>query len=222
MKKKTLLIAGASMVAAAGAVVVALKIKKKREEDNVKHLITLNDELDQPLEDMEQLVDEEPIYYHPVVDPLTRNEQIVREVKRMEAMDDDSPLKSDDELEGNDQEENCEDTNLKVVDDLLNVYTHLNATFIVKCIDECEKIAFDLSSKDMVSVNYSIEFESAESCTSFVNAMQEFGYACKVDGLMVNVKSVITLNYVKLLSDVLTISNQVFAFGGIWHGYEVR
>lgn len=222
MKKKTLLIAGASMVAAAGAVVVALKIKKKREADNERHLITLNDELDQPLEELEQLVDEEPIYYHPVVDPLTRNEQIVREVKRMEAMDDDSPLKSDDELNDDIHEETNDDTDLKVVKDLLSVYTHLNADFIVKCIGECEKIAFDLSSKDMVSVNYSIEFDSTESCTSFVNAMQEFGYACKVNGLSVNVKSVITLNYVKLLSDVLTISNQVFAFDGIWHGYEVR
>lgn len=246
MKKKNWIIAGLTAVGVgATAVALAVKVKNQRDEKNAKHLVVLSDEADQPLQALEDMIaseanevnepelnetlvsgEEEPIIYHSVVDPLTRNEEIVREVARMEQEDDDQPLKSDDELMQETAKEglrsDSKSTDVKVVSDLLSVYMYLDSAFVLKAIEMVESYAND-HDQQLANVTISIHCTDEEMATRFINIMAEFGYEASVVDTdnTVEVKTAVMISYVKLLQDLLTIANQAYYVGAKVSSYEV-
>ena len=246
MEKKNWIIAGLTAVGVgATAVALAVKVKNQRDEKNAKHLVVLSDEADQPLKALEDMIvseanevnepelnetlvrgEEEPIIYHSVVDPLTRNEEIVREVARMEQEDDDQPLKSDDELMQETAKEglrsDSKSTDVKVVSDLLSVYTYLDSAFVLKAIDMVEKYAHE-HDQQLANVTISIQCNSVDMASRLTNIMAEFGYDASIVDTenTVEVKTSVMITYVKLLQDLLTIANQAYYVGAKVSGYEV-
>lgn len=246
MKKKNWIIAGLTAVGVgATAVALAVKVKNQRDEKNAKHLVVLSDEADQPLQALEDMIaskanevnepelnetlvsgEEEPIIYHSVVDPLTRNEEIVREVARMEQEDDDQPLKSDDELMQETAKEglrsDSKSTDVKVVSDLLSVYTYLDSAFVLKAIDMVENYAQE-HDQQSANVTISIQCTSVDMASRFTIIMAEFGYDASIVDTdnTVEVKTCVMITYVKLLQDLLTIANQAYYVGAKVSGYEV-
>ena len=225
MKKTGWIITGiASATAAAATVYVLNKVKKHRLSEQQQHLIHLNDELDAPLTAMESMEDTDDKTIHTIVqdddqtidisssDPIERNAQIMREVKRM-SIDQDS----EDGL-------TMEGEDARIVDELQSVYAHLSRGFIVESISKCERFAKDFSDRAVVTIKYHISFDSTNDQLAFDQTIKSLGYTSE-QGLLedqMTVKSVITLKYVKLLSDVLTVANQVNACNGHLLGYEVE
>ncbi len=224
MKKTGWIITGIASVSAAAATVYVLnKVKKHRQSEQEQHLIHLNEQLDAPLSAMETM-DEEDKTIHTIVqdddqtidisssDPIERNAQIMREVKRM-SIDQDS----EDGL-------TMEGEDARIVDELQSVYAHLSRGFIVESISKCERFAKDFSDRAVVTIKYHISFDSTNDQLAFDQTIKSLGYTSE-QGLLedqMTVKSVITLKYVKLLSDVLTVANQVNACNGHLLGYEVE
>lgn len=225
MKKTGWIITGiASATAAAATVYVLNKVKKHRLSEQQQHLIHLNDELDAPLTAMESMEDTDDKTIHTIVqdeddqtidmpelDPIERNAQIMREVKRMSIDEDqqDSTMDQDDQ---------------RIVDELQSVYSHLSRGFIVESIGKCERFAKDFADRAVVTIKYHIAFDTTNDQLAFDQTIKSLGYTSE-QGLLedqMSVKSVITLKYVKLLSDVLTVANQVNACNGHLLGYEVE
>ena len=225
MKKTGWIITGiASATAAAATVYVLNKVKKHRLSEQQQHLIHLNDELDAPLTAMESMEDTDDKTIHTIVqdeddqtidmpelDPIERNAQIMREVKRMSIDEDqqDSTMDQDDQ---------------RIVDELQSVYSHLSRGFIVESISKCERFAKDFADRAVVTIKYHIAFDTTNDQLAFDQTIKSLGYTSE-QGLLedqMSVKSVITLKYVKLLSDVLTVANQVSACHGHLLGYEVE
>lgn len=225
MKKTGWIITGiASATAAAATVYVLNKVKKHRLSEQQQHLIHLNDELDAPLTAMESMEDTDDKTIHTIVqdeddqtidmpelDPIERNAQIMREVKRMSIDEDqqDSTMDQDDQ---------------RIVDELQSVYSHLSRGFIVESISKCERFAKDFADRAVVTIKYHIAFDTTNDQLAFDQTIKSLGYTSE-QGLLedqMSVKSVITLKYVKLLSDVLTVANQVSACNGHLLGYEVE
>ena len=225
MKKTGWIITGiASATAAAATVYVLNKVKKHRLSEQQQHLIHLNDELDAPLTAMESMEDTDDKTIHTIVqdeddqtidmpelDPIERNAQIMREVKRMSIDEDqqDSTMDQDDQ---------------RIVDELQSVYSHLSRGFIVESIGKCERFAKDFADRAVVTIKYHIAFDTTNDQLAFDQTIKSLGYTSE-QGLLedqMSVKSVITLKYVKLLSDVLTVANQVSACNGHLLGYEVE
>ena len=225
MKKTGWIITGiASATAAAATVYVLNKVKKHRLSEQQQHLIHLNDELDAPLTAMESMEDTDDKTIHTIVqdeddqtidmpelDPIERNAQIMREVKRMSIDEDqqDSTMDQDDQ---------------RIVDELQSVYSHLSRGFIVESIGKCERFAKDFADRAVVTIKYHIAFDTTNDQLAFDQTIKSLGYTSE-QGLLedqMSVKSVITLKYVKLLSDVLTVANQVSACHGHLLGYEVE
>ena len=225
MKKTGWIITGiASATAAAATVYVLNKVKKHRLSEQQQHLIHLNDELDAPLTAMESMEDTDDKTIHTIVqdeddqtidmpelDPIERNAQIMREVKRM-SIDEDQ---QDPTMDQDDQ---------RIVDELQSVYSHLSRGFIVESIGKCERFAKDFADRAVVTIKYHIAFDTTNDQLAFDQTIKSLGYTSE-QGLLedqMSVKSVITLKYVKLLSDVLTVANQVSACHGHLLGYEVE
>ena len=228
MKKTGWIITGiASATAAAATVYVLNKVKKHRLSEQQQHLIHLNDELDAPLTAMESMEDTDDKTIHTIVqdeddqtidmpelDPMERNAQIMREVKRM-SIDEDQRDQQDPTMDQDDQ---------RIVDELQSVYSHLSRGFIVESIGKCERFAKDFADRAVVTIKYHIAFDTTNDQLAFDQTIKSLGYTSE-QGLLedqMSVKSVITLKYVKLLSDVLTVANQVSACNGHLLGYEVE
>lgn len=221
MKKSGWIITGiASLGAAIGTVYVINKVRKHRESEQEQHLIHLNEELDAPLSAMENMdMDDKTIHTIHQEDDLTtlsndpveRNAQIMREVKRMSVDEsDDTTMNHDDDN--------------AIVDELASVYSHLDRSFIMTSISKCERLAQDYQDRAVVTIKYHVSFDTTNDQLVFDQTIKSLGYTSE-QGLLEDamvVKSVITLKYVKLLSDVLTVSNQVAACHGHLLGYEVE
>ena len=220
MKKRGWIITGvASLGAAIGTVYVLNKVRKHRESEQEQHLIHLNEELDAPLTAMENM-DNDDKTIHTIhqesddlttfsSDPVERNAQIMAEVKRMSV---EQPQETD------------MDEDSHVVDELASVYSHLDRTYIMNSISKCEQLANDYQDRAVVTIKYHISFDTTNDQLVFDQTIKSLGYTSE-QGLLEDamvVKSVITLKYVKLLSDVLTVSNQVSACHGHLLGYEVE
>lgn len=246
MKKKNWIIAGVGLLGTGvAAAALAIKVNRIREDKNKKNIYVLNDDLDQPLQAMEDQIEneaqpagvaeesEEPILYQTVVDPLTRNEQIVREVARMEKEDNNEPLKSDDELGYEDQghsiaiedipsDDENDKKDYKVVNDFLSVYTHLDTKTVLNAIERAEQLAQAYQGQS-IQVNYYVHLADQETVDRFLNIMSEFGYHVCFGELenSVIVKTIVYVDYNKLLQDILTIDNQVHYLNGEISDVEV-